>query len=69
MARVKIVDGGASNNAYFDTQEFRDRWHSDETIQSIADSQGRTVSSIWHAARRRGFPSKNWIKNRRRIER
>ena len=45
-------------SAYYDSQEFYDRWHSHETIESIAGSLDRTVTAVYRAAMHRGFPLK-----------
>lgn len=45
-------------NPYYDSLEFYNRWHSAETIESIADSLEINPIQVWRAAKRRGFSAK-----------
>ena len=58
MHRKKITEGGPSTRPYYDSPEFRSRWHSDETIESIALDLDVTINAVWNAAQRRGYPNK-----------
>ena len=42
----------------YDSAEFSRRYHSDETLESLADWLGVGVTAIYKAARVRGFPMK-----------
>lgn len=45
-------------NLYYDTTEFSNRWHSPETIESIAHDLDVNPDSVRRAAKRRGFANK-----------
>ena len=42
----------------YDSAEFRDRWMSGETLQSLSSWLGVSTVAVWSAANRRGFPGK-----------
>lgn len=45
-------------NTYYDSEEFRARWHSRETLESIALDLDVTPRAVEKAAKRRGFTQK-----------
>lgn len=48
------------HNPFYHTQEFYDRWHSRETLESIAASISVSYVAIHQAAMRKGWPCK-WV--------
>lgn len=46
----------------YDAPEFRDMWFSRMTLAEIAKSMGVSITAIWKAAERRGWPSKEYAK-------
>jgi len=47
-------------NPIYDTDEFYQRWHSGETLKSIADWIGVNISCVAEAAAKRGFKSRRF---------
>jgi len=47
-----------SRNKYYDSLEFKNRWFSEETTESIANDLDVYMKTVWAAAIRRGFPNK-----------
>lgn len=53
------MDGRSKyRNPYYDTDEFKRRWFSTETVESIALDLDITIQGVRVAALRRGFPHK-----------
>lgn len=53
------VDGRTlRRNAYYDSEEFKARWHSQETLEAIALDLDVTPRAVEKAAKRRGFEAK-----------
>lgn len=49
-----------ARRAEYDSDEFRDRWHSNEPLRCIAEWLGVSITAVWLAGTRR-YPARSWI--------
>jgi hypothetical protein len=46
------------SRAQYESEEFARRWHSDETLASMASWLGVSIPAVYRAAMRRGLPKR-----------
>jgi hypothetical protein len=54
--------------AKYNSEEFTRRWHSDETLASMAAWLGVSIPAVYKAAMRRGLPKRFEMRARRLTE-